>query len=153
MFTQKSVRWIVLGLLGVAMLLAACAAGTQTRQTSTPTQDASTQPNASATPESAVVERRTSQVGEEFSVTLEGNITTGYAWEVTRMDEGMVQLVSNDYITDSNSDQTLVGQGGRAILHFRAMVAGQTIIELAYRRAWEKGIAPLRTYVVELTVQ
>lgn len=81
--------------------------------------------------------------GQEFSITLASNATTGYHWELASpLDEAMVQLVASEY---KNPETRLVGVGGQEIWTFRAIGQGHTLINLKYVRPWEKDVAPVKT--------
>jgi inhibitor of cysteine peptidase len=82
-------------------------------------------------------------VGQEFSITLASNATTGYHWQLTLpLDEAVVKLVANEY----KSPETMaLGAGGQEIWTFQAMGQGQTVINLKYVRPWEKDVAPVET--------
>jgi len=81
--------------------------------------------------------------GQEFSITLASNATTGYHWELASpLNEAMVQLVASEY---KNPETKLVGVGGQEIWTFRAIGQGHTLINLKYVRSWEKDVAPVKT--------
>src|SRR5512141_3297629 len=79
-------------------------------------------------PESTINAR----VGEEFTIILESNPTTGYHWGLVpgALDETKVRFVSNDY--QGTSDPGLVGGGGVEIWKFRALQSGDSQIVLGY---------------------
>lgn len=80
--------------------------------------------------------------GKEFSLVLDGNRTTGYAWAVDSIIDGkVVKQVGTDYRQPSTKG---VGAGGADILKFRAVGKGKTVIGVRYARPWEKGVEPLR---------
>jgi predicted secreted protein len=89
-------------------------------------------------------------VGQQFSVVLDSNPTTGYQWQIAEpLNESMVLLVGTDYqATPTNR----VGAGGRQIFNFQALGAGKTSIGLAYHRSWEKGVLPVKTVTFSVTV-
>jgi inhibitor of cysteine peptidase len=69
--------------------------------------------------------------GQEFSIILESNPTTGYHWDIVgNLDGNMVELVKNEYT--STSDPNLVGGGGVEVWTFKALKAGETQITLGY---------------------
>jgi predicted secreted protein len=74
----------------------------------------------------------TVRVGEEFVIALEGNPTTGYQWEA-HYDSSMLQLVDRAFSADSRG----IGSGGIERFRFKAPTAGDTQLELIYKRAWE----------------
>ena len=61
------------------------------------------------------------EVGEEVVVSLEGNATTGYSWQVTAVDSAVLSPRGDpDY--ESSSDAA--GAGGTYTFHFDALGAG-----------------------------
>ena len=73
-------------------------------------------------------------VGEEFSIRLPGNPTTGYEWAVAQADPILLTLVETSHVPDSSA----IGAGGLTTFRFRANLAGTTPLVLAYRRSWER---------------
>jgi inhibitor of cysteine peptidase len=89
-------------------------------------------------------------VGQEFSITLASNPTTGYHWELaTSLDEPVVKLLANEF---KASGTGMLGAGGQEIWTFRAMSRGQTVVQLKYVRPWEKDVAPDETASYEVIV-
>ena len=74
----------------------------------------------------------TVRVGEEFVIALEGNPTTGYEWEA-HYDSSMLQLVDRAFSAYGPG----IGSGGIELFRFKALTAGDTQLELIYKRAWE----------------
>ena len=88
-------------------------------------------------------------VGGSFDVVLAGNPTTGYRWELESCDAAIVQPGAEpDYAVDSD----LIGAGGKYTFRFKALAAGQTQIKLIYRRSFEKGVPPIKTYTLTISV-
>jgi len=88
--------------------------------------------------------------GQALDVSLEANPTTGYAWEVEELDEGILrQLEEQEFEPQSD----LIGAPGIQTLHFQAVGEGQTTLKLIYHRSWEKGVEPLKAYSVEVVVR
>ncbi|MFA5271100.1 MAG: protease inhibitor I42 family protein [Candidatus Omnitrophota bacterium] len=80
------------------------------------------------------------QVGQEFTITLDSNATTGFQWQFKEpLDEAMFQLISLDYVVD---EKNLVGSGGRQIWVLKALKSGEANISFKYVRSWEKDIPP-----------
>ena len=74
-------------------------------------------------------------VGEQFTIMLAANPTTGYSWTVSRQaDPTVVAPVDSDYQPDPSS---VVGTGGHQRLTYQAVGRGTTTINLDYRRPWE----------------
>jgi len=88
-------------------------------------------------------------IGEEFSIILEANPTTGYHWAIVgELDPNVVEFVKNDYT--STSDPNLVGGGGLDVWIFKAVNTGETRITLGYYPPSNDPIDPQQTttYIV-----
>ncbi len=110
----------------------------------------------SAAPEGAVLGQgdagRTAEVraGGQVEVSLPGNPTTGYQWEVDSVDPAVLQQVGEP---EFKPDSDAIGAGGRVMLRFKALAAGQTTLRLIYHRSFEPDEAPLETYEVTVVVR
>ena len=89
-------------------------------------------------------------VGDKFSVELEGNPSTGYTWEVAEMDTALLIQVGE---TEFETDNDLVGASGVLILRFESIGTGETPLHLVYHRPWEEDIPPEETFDVSLVVK
>lgn len=88
--------------------------------------------------------------GEEFSIVLDSNPTTGYSWRLAgKPDESIVQLVRAKF---QPPETQLKGGGGTRLYTFRAAVPGETTISLEYVRPWEKKRRPARKESFAVTV-
>ena len=93
----------------------------------------------------------TARVGEEFTITLDSNPTTGYSWRLSsNLPEGIVKLLGSGYQPPANR---LKGAGGKETWKFKAVAAGRTIITLEYLRPWEKDKPPAATKNFSITVK
>lgn len=85
-------------------------------------------------------------------IRLDGNITTGYSWEVSQISgqsasqQGKVQYLNAPHAPN------VVGSGGTFVATFKADQAGLTSITLVYHRPWEKNKAPAKTFTVKVNV-
>ena len=80
------------------------------------------------------------EAGDEFVITLEGNATTGYMWQLARpVDKRLIELVGSEYVPYKTG---LAGGGGKSIWTFKAVRAGRSDIFLKYVRFWEKNNPP-----------
>jgi inhibitor of cysteine peptidase len=80
--------------------------------------------------------------GQEFSVTLASNPTTGFRWDLARpINTNFVRLLTNEYV---RPDSQLMGAGGNEVWKFRATSEGKTEIDLKYARPWEKEVEPAK---------
>ncbi len=88
--------------------------------------------------------------GEEITVALDSNPTTGYSWDfVEEFDRRILTLVDSRYQPPQTQ---LKGAGGTQFWTFRALETGRTEIKLKYFRSWEKGVPPVREVVFTVIV-
>ncbi len=88
--------------------------------------------------------------GDTFTVTLEGNPTTGYSWEPEDLDTSILEQ-QGDWEFDPES--SAVGAGGMVTTTFKAVGAGTTTLRLIYHRPFEQGVEPLDTWEVTIRVE
>jgi len=87
--------------------------------------------------------------GDRITVTLEGNPTTGYSWELGELDSAVVELVGEpDYKTDTK----MFGSGGTYTFTLKAVAPGATTVKLIYHRSWEDA-EPEKVFEVTLNVK
>jgi len=86
--------------------------------------------------------------GENFSIVLEANPTTGYEWQVD-FDSVYLELVEKNYIPDSLE---LIGSGGEETFEFLAKKSGTTEITFSYLRPWES-VQPIEKRVCDIIIK
>ena len=92
----------------------------------------------------------TLQVGAELVLTLEGNPTTGYGWEVEQVDAAVLaQQGEPEYTAAAN----IPGSGGVFVFRFTAQAAGSTPLVLGYSRPFEPDTPPIEVFTVQITVE
>ena len=89
-------------------------------------------------------------VGDTLEITLPGNPTTGFQWEVSAIDSAILRQVGEPEFEPSSD---AVGSGGNITLSFDAVGVGQTDLKLIYHRPFEEGVAPIQTLEVKVTVR
>ena len=97
--------------------------------------------------------------GEVFHIILEGNITTGYTWEVGELEEALLQQQGEmEYrqpessSTDSTAEEPLAGAPGEFSFSFKALKAGDTELRLIYHRTFEPDVAPLDEFSITVHI-
>lgn len=80
--------------------------------------------------------------GDSLVVRLAGNPTTGYRWVVVQRPP-LLRLTASRY---EPSLPTRPGRGGTYTFRFAARAGRSGLLRLAYRRQWEIGKAPLRSF-------
>ncbi len=97
----------------------------------------------------------TLSVGDTIAIVLEGNPTTGYAWESAMPEEAapLMTLVGEPLFQQSTVGTNVVGAGGTYTFTFAAAATGQVELKLKYWRSFEAQAEPLQTFAVNLTVK
>lgn len=91
----------------------------------------------------------TLSTGEQIQIKLEGNITTGYSWQVMSLEE---TILAPNGEPEYQSESNLAGAGGEFTFTFTAKSPGETHLELGYLRPWEDE-APLETFKITVVVK
>ncbi len=86
------------------------------------------------------------EVGGSFTLSLDSNPSTGYAW-TAHFDGQLLELVDNRF--EPSSD--LLGAPGVETFEFRALQGGDTAVTLVYERTWEEGYLQKAVYQVHIT--
>lgn len=91
-------------------------------------------------------------IDSQVVVTLEGNPTTGYEWEVASFDPNLLTFEGGDYV---NKKMELTGSGGFHKFYFRSKAEGIAVVKFNYARPWEtaQGGRPLKTEEVKVTIK
>jgi inhibitor of cysteine peptidase len=87
--------------------------------------------------------------GGRLDILLDGNPTTGYAWEQVDGDSAVIAPAGEPTFTPASS---ALGSGGTLTMPYIALAAGRTRLQLAYRRRFETGVPPLKTFAIEVVV-
>jgi inhibitor of cysteine peptidase len=87
-------------------------------------------------------------VDAELVITLDSNVTTGFAWKLTtEPDPAVVDLVGSEYLAPETE---LVGAGGQEVWTFRATGEGSTNLTLTYERSSGETAGEPYTVTVEV---
>lgn len=90
-------------------------------------------------------------VGQEFTITLDSNRTTGYGWQFAgEIDKEKLKIVE---IQHQSSKTKRLGAGGKDMWTFRALQKGNASISLEYVRPWEKDVAPAKEATFTVMVE
>ncbi len=88
--------------------------------------------------------------GETLLLSISGNPTTGYNWEVESVDQNVLQSAGEP---DYKSDSMLIGSGGTYKFKFTAVNVGVTPLKLKYWRSFEPENPPVETFEVKVVVK
>lgn len=105
---------------------------------------------------SAPAEHITLRVGETSTISLEGNPTTGYTWNLAEpQKENAPVLVTMSYgrVPDEDEENPCCGAPCPTIVKMTGVHAGAASFTLEYKRVWETDTPALhtRTFVVTVT--
>lgn len=89
------------------------------------------------------------RAGDTLEVNLEGNPTTGYTWSAAGFDAAILKPLGEPEFHPASS---ALGAGGTVTYRFEAAGAGQTTLTMIYSRPFEKGVPPLKTFMVNVSV-
>lgn len=87
------------------------------------------------------------QQGETLEIDLAENPTTGYRWHIVADGKPACQPAGDSFEAGKGT-----GQSGQRRLQFRAVHDGTCDIALAYRRSWEKDVAPAKSFKLKVRV-
>jgi inhibitor of cysteine peptidase len=91
------------------------------------------------------------RAGDQLTIVLEGNPSTGYTWEAKDLDANMFQQVGETEFKSSNPG--LTGAGGTLTLTFKALKTGTSMLTLVYHRPWEATAEPQSTFEITVTAK
>jgi inhibitor of cysteine peptidase len=93
------------------------------------------------------------KVGDQFTIQLTSNATTGYQWGISgSLNSAVVKKVSSTYVASPNP-KGMTGVGGVEKWKFQAVGKGTGTIVLVYRQPFDKTAKPAQTATFTITVQ
>lgn len=94
------------------------------------------------------------QIAQEVVISLPGNPTTGYSWFYGKMTDldAAVSLGEIRYVRDP-AGAGRMGAGGTFVATFKSLKAGKTVLNLEYKRPWEKDTPPIKTFSITIEVK
>ncbi|WP_159429237.1 protease inhibitor I42 family protein [Methanohalophilus halophilus] len=87
--------------------------------------------------------------GDNFSIRLEENPSTGYQWNLTTSDG--IKIVADEFELPEN--EGVVGEAGFHVWTFRIMDDGNQQIDAIYKRPWENVTGEEETFSLTLEVE
>lgn len=91
-------------------------------------------------------------IGENMTIKLDENPTTGYTWNYSISDKNKIELLFDEYIQDDVEDG-IVGAGGVHEWTFNATESGEVEIKFDYYRSWDGIDGSSSTKVYKITVE
>lgn len=99
------------------------------------------------------VETAALTVGQSWSVTLPGNPTTGFVWQVAECPDVVQVNLAFEANTQPPGERPVCGRPCGTVVTVTGLKAGQGTVQLIYSRPWEKGEAPFKTRTITVTVK
>lgn len=91
------------------------------------------------------------RMGQVLRLDLDSNATTGYTWEISERSE--IETLNPKgrprYVVP---ESRLAGAGGYQMFRFIPVRQGSAVIRFEYLRPWEKGIKPVKTFIVRVVI-
>lgn len=82
-----------------------------------------------------------------LSIVLEENGSTGFRWNQTVSQDGVIELTEDKNI--SHADKNITGVPTTRVFTFKPVAEGKTVLSFSYERSWEN--EPIR--VVKISVE
>jgi inhibitor of cysteine peptidase len=95
-------------------------------------------------------EQVTVEAGEQFTIELASNPSTGYTWQLAQPPGDQVALVDQDYEPEGDPRP---GSSGFQRFVFEGMKVGTTELTFSYLRPWETGVPPTDTATFPVSVE
>jgi len=96
----------------------------------------------------------TAKVGDQFTIQLESNATTGFQWGIAgSLNSAVVKKVSNKYVTGAAKTSSAVGVGGVEKWVFKCVGSGTATVVMIYSQPFDKTAKPAQTLTFTITVQ
>lgn len=87
-------------------------------------------------------------LNNQVTLTLDGNPTTGYVWEVAP--DSTPLLKQNGQYEYKAANTGVVGSSGQFVFKFEVVGAGTGKLKMIYHRPFEKGTPPIQTFEVNI---
>ncbi len=72
--------------------------------------------------------------GQEFSISLTDNPSTGYVWNIVDLDEDQLTLIDHNRIFN---EENRIGQQSTQVFKLLAKSSGTTILKIQLARSWQ----------------
>lgn len=90
--------------------------------------------------------------GDIVEVILNANPSTGYKWQIVKIDSLKITILNETYIAKT-ANRDIVGSKGEKIYLFKAISKGNTSINIIYSRRFEKDLTPGRKFNINLEIR
>jgi inhibitor of cysteine peptidase len=84
--------------------------------------------------------------GQEFTITLKSNPTSGYGW-IPTFNKYIIDLTAHEFQPTS---PRFIGNSGKDIFTFKAISYGSAILKMFYRRSWEEQFVAEKIFFIDV---
>lgn len=91
------------------------------------------------------------RTGQNFTLTLPSNPTTGYRWAIQDSAGGVIRSLSPEVYSSAENGQVL-GSSGHSTWRFQAYAAGNGRLRLTYQQPWEPAAQPAQSFDCSINV-
>jgi inhibitor of cysteine peptidase len=92
-------------------------------------------------------------LGGELIVALSSNVTTGFSWSLAEESGSQLELIGEPRYAPPGSTSPVAGAAGTQVYTFAAKATGSAKLVLEYRRPFEPGVAPARTFSATIEIR
>jgi predicted secreted protein len=86
--------------------------------------------------------------GDRLTIHLDENLSTGYAWEIVKFDDGLFEVITNRHLPGPPG----IGRGGLREVILEAVEVGAGRIALRLRRAWDPPEVEAERFEVQVRI-
>ncbi len=90
--------------------------------------------------------------GDTIKLSLKGNITTGFSWEIASIDQDYLVQEGDMEYSDMPNPKNLTGTPGIFNYSFKAVKQGETSLKIIYHQPWEKDVEPYDTFTLNIKI-
>jgi inhibitor of cysteine peptidase len=90
--------------------------------------------------------------GQELTLSLRSNPSTGFRWEVKEAASGVLKSLGPE-VYSHPEDAGLVGSAGQSTWRYKALNPGSGRLLMIYQQPWEPNVAPASTFDCQIEVQ
>ncbi|MDP8256190.1 MAG: protease inhibitor I42 family protein [Candidatus Alcyoniella australis] len=87
--------------------------------------------------------------GQTIEFCISSNPTTGYTWQISGVDEALLELLRNDYQVQGPG----IGAGGVRTVVYRAKADGECTIQMIHCRSWQCEQTTVGSYKARITIR
>ena len=92
------------------------------------------------------------QTGQNLTLTLPSNPSTGYRWLLQNPAAGILRSLGPE-VYSHPEDAGIVGSAGQSTWRFQAQAAGEGHLLLVYQQPWAPEVRPVQTFDCAITVK